>query len=373
MVSEAGKEMKTMGLYDFFYGKWKEAADEYTAKEMELVGQQARFLLINTLLIALATVAGTVIAILLMISGELSLGALGAVISLVSTLVSDVKELLSAATTIQMKKHDAAQFFDLMDLGRRDTGERHPRPVETLEMKDLRYRYPLTDRYALDGVDLTIRAGEKVAFVGENGAGKTTAVKLICGLLQPSEGSVAINATASGALDLTAWPQLMSVVSQSPVRYTTFTVGENVFLGDTAAPENPEEIRSALDFAGLAGLPEDLTLGKDVGGSDISGGQWQKLAIARAAYHSRDWIVLDEPTSNLDPLAENEIFQKYIDMAEGRTVIFVTHRISAAALAGRIVVFSGGRVVEDGTHQELLAQNGEYARLYREQAKWYDW
>ena len=113
-------------------------------------------------------------------------------------------------------------------------------------------------------------------------------------------------------------------------------------------------------------------LGKDVGGTDLSGGQWQKLAIARAMYRDRDFIILDEPTSNLDPLAETEVFQKYISLAQDRTVLFVTHRISVASLAGRIVVFKDGRIVEDGTHQQLISQNGEYARLYREQSKWYD-
>ena len=113
-------------------------------------------------------------------------------------------------------------------------------------------------------------------------------------------------------------------------------------------------------------------LGKDVGGRDISGGQWQKLSISRAYYRNRSIIVLDEPTSNLDPLAESEIFQKYIDLAGDRTVVFVTHRISVAALAQRIIVFDKGRIVGDGTHDELIKNNRVYARLYHEQSKWYD-
>lgn len=104
----------------------------------------------------------------------------------------------------------------------------------------------------------------------------------------------------------------------------------------------------------------------------MSGGQWQKLAIARAAYRNRDFIVLDEPTSNLDPLAETEVFKKYITLAKDKTVIFVTHRISVAALADRIVVFKGGKIRQDGSHDELIKQDGEYSRLYNEQAKWYD-
>jgi ATP-binding cassette subfamily B protein len=113
-------------------------------------------------------------------------------------------------------------------------------------------------------------------------------------------------------------------------------------------------------------------LGKDIGGTDLSGGQWQKLAVARAVYRNRDLIILDEPTSNLDPLAETDIFKKYIALSADKTVIFVTHRISVAALADRIIVFAGGKEVQDGSHADLIREEGEYGRLYREQAKWYN-
>lgn len=113
-------------------------------------------------------------------------------------------------------------------------------------------------------------------------------------------------------------------------------------------------------------------MGKDIGSTDLSGGQWQKIAIARAYYRNRDFIVLDEPTSNLDPLAEGEVFKKYIEMSKDKTVIMVTHRISVASLADRVVAFKDGMIVEDGVHGELLAAGGEYARLYSTQAQWYD-
>ncbi len=133
-----------------------------------------------------------------------------------------------------------------------------------------------------------------------------------------------------------------------------------------------EQIDTALAFAGLEGMDKTAALGKDIGGTDLSGGQWQKLAIARAYYRDRNLIVLDEPTSNLDPIAEAEVFRKYLAMTRGRTVIMVTHRISIAALADRIVVFKDGIIAEDGTHEDLLSRNGEYARLYSAQAEWYD-
>ncbi|HAH96393.1 MAG TPA: ABC transporter ATP-binding protein, partial [Firmicutes bacterium] len=172
----------------------------------------------------------------------------------------------------------------------------------------------------------------------------------------------------------------ISTVSQSPARYQTFTVADNVFLGDTLRPRDEACISQAIAFSGLFsgpngignGIAPDAILGKEIGGTDLSGGEWQKLAIARAAYRNRDFIILDEPTSNLDPLAEAEVFQKYLELTSDKTVIFVTHRISVAALAERIVVFDDGKIVEEGNHHELLAQGGKYATLYREQAKWYN-
>lgn len=308
----------------------------------------------------------------MMANNRISLSEASAVILLVQTLVSDTTQMLTSVVAFLGKSQEAQRFAELMAIPEQsDAGDR-PEGFESFYAQNLKYRYPLTEHYVLQGVDLSIHKGEKVAFVGENGAGKTTMVKLIAGLLQPSEGEFLVNGLPQEDLAPSARFAMQSTVSQSPARYTTFTVQENVFLGDTLHPENQQKIDQALAFAGLETLPKDEVLGKDVGGTDLSGGQWQKLAIARAMYRDRDFIILDEPTSNLDPLAETEVFQKYIGLAQDKTVLFVTHRISVASLAGRIVVFKDGRIVEDGTHHQLMAQNGEYARLYHEQSKWYD-
>ncbi|MGE5528975.1 MAG: ATP-binding cassette domain-containing protein, partial [Patescibacteria group bacterium] len=191
--------------------------------------------------------------------------------------------------------------------------------------------------------------------------GKTTFVKLLTGMLTPSSGMLSVRSSDD-------W----SAVMQEPVKYTTFTVSDNVFLGDTSRSRDDAAIDAALAFSNFDGANKDALLGKDIGGTELSGGQWQKLAIARAVYRNRDMIILDEPTGNLDPLAEAEIFRKYIELSADKTVIFVTHRINAATLANRIIVFKGGRVIEDGSPDALLASGGEYARLYQAQSQWYD-
>jgi ATP-binding cassette subfamily B protein len=304
--------------------------------------------------------------------GKISVGALGAVMSLVGTLVGDTKELFTGFATFLSKKNEAAQFYDLMELPEQKNTGADCGSFNAVEAKNLRYRYPLTDRYVLDGVNLVIRKGEKVAFVGENGMGKTTLAKLITGTLSPSDGELLINGVRDTGINSTKRCDGISAVAQDPSRYMTFTVGENVYLGDTLREIDHNKIDESLSFSGFDWRDKNMLLGKDIGGTDLSGGQWQKLAIARAAYRGRDFIILDEPTSNLDPLAEAEVFQKYIELSRDKTVIFITHRISVASLADRIIVFSDGRIAQDGNHSQLIEQGGEYARLYTEQAKWYN-
>ncbi len=371
LLSPAEKEIKTLGLHDFFYGKWKERADAYVIRQKKLIRNRALLQIVNSLFYNLAHVGGMVLAILLLAQGKLSLGAMSAVFAMTGTLITDSAQLIRAFGSFQAQKNRAAQFFDLMDL--KEDASREPEKVllHRAEAKGVKYRYPLTGRYTLKGVDFTLHPGEKVAFVGENGAGKSTFVKLLTGMLSPSEGRLLLNGKRTEDLHPESHFDAQSVVVQDPTHYETFTLYENVFLGETHRPYEEKTVQKALAFSGLASL-ENRLLGKYVGGTDLSGGQWQKLAIARAAYRNRDLIVLDEPTSNLDPLAETEIFKKYNSLAKDKTVIYVTHRISVAKLADRIIVFKNGKIEEDGTFDELMKLKGEFARLYEVQSQWYD-
>lgn len=372
ILRQGAKEVKTMGLFDFFFAKWKTEMDEYTAKEKRLYRNRTLIDMSNSFVTSCVSIGATVFAIVLMTAGRISVGALGACMSLVSTLLGDTKELIAGAATFIGKKNEAALFHDLMSLKDKTDEGADCGNFESIEAKELTYRYPLTEKLALDSVSILIRKGEKIAFVGENGAGKTTLVKLITATLSPSGGQLLVNGTPWEEVSFGSRYSGMSTVSQSPAKYTTFTVGDNVYLGDTGRPRDEEAIALAMGFADLDSLNPITSLGKETGGTDISGGQWQKLAIARAAYRDRGFIILDEPTSSLDPLAETQVFKQYIELARDKTVIFVTHRISVAALAQRIVVFDNGKIVEDGFHDQLLAAGGTYARLYREQSKWYN-
>lgn len=372
MLGPAAKEAKSLDLHGFFFDKWKCLNDEYAGRERKVQVRKAFLEVISNTVSALALAGGNVLAIILMTSGRITIGELGSVMVLVTTLISDTSILFSSAATFVSKKNEAGVFFDLMDIGEQRMDGAPLQGIQKIEARGLRYRYPLTNRYVLDGIDLAIGKGEKVALVGENGAGKTTFVKILSGMLRPSDGVLLVNGVPADAVGAAFRYAAMSAVFQDPARYNTFTVSDNVYLGDTGRPRDQAEIDSALASAGFEGAKCDAILGKDLGGTELSGGQWQKLAIARGWYRSRLFIILDEPTSNLDPLAEADVFRRYIEMSRDRTVMMVTHRISIASLCDRVVVFKDGKVVEDGTHDSLIALGGEYARLHAEQSRWYD-
>lgn len=372
MLSPANKEIKILGRFDFFYAKWKKCADTYTYNERKVIKHRTFLGIINSFIISILNIIGVIIAIMFFISGKITVGELGLILSLISVLVNDTENLFNAFSSFISKKNEASLFFTFMDMPNENSKGNAIDSICQITAKNIKYRYPHTSNYALNGIDFTISEGEKIAFVGENGAGKSTFVKLLLGMLNPSEGEVFINQESIDNILFTSRLSAQSVVSQNPTHYTTFSVKENIFLGDTENDCQDHRIQEAIDFADLTEIDTDAKLGRDIGGIELSGGQWQKVAIARAVYRNKNFIVLDEPTSNLDPKAESEIFTKYLQMTKDKTVIFVTHRVAVAALAERIVVFGDGKIIEDGTHKELIGKSGRYAELYHSQAQWYN-
>ena len=375
LLGKSAKEVKALNLFDFFFGKWKALADDYVVREKKNQINIFWLGMIGGVISNLSSVGASVFAVVLMTQGRLSIGALGAVLVLIGTLVGSTSQLFSSIANFISKKNESAQFFELIDLKEQMTSLYKSDtviPTELIEAKNVFYRYPLSDEYRIRNVNLSICKGEKVAFVGENGAGKTTFIKLLIGMLEASAGELLINGKTVGSSNPSSRYNSFSYVLQGPSRFNAFTIADNVFLGDVTRCRDEGRIDDALEFSEFDGPDKETLLGKDIGGTELSGGQWQKLSIARAHYRSREFVILDEPTSNLDPMAETDIFKKYIEITEGKTLIIVTHRISLAALADRIVVFKGGEIVEEGNHKILITKAGEYARLYSTQAQLYD-
>ncbi len=255
--------------------------------------------------------------------------------------------------------------------------EARPRPP-AVHFEGVSFTYPGGDSAVLDRVDLSLRPGERVALVGRNGAGKSTFAKLLLGLYQPTSGSIIVDGQMLAEIELSEWRRNVASVFQDYMRFE-LTVRENVGFGDLRRIDEPAHVEAATAMAGagdfVATLPNryETVLGRafDENGQDVSAGQWQRLASARAYFRDASVLVLDEPTAALDAKAEVEVYRRFRDMSQGKSVLLISHRLGSARLADRIVFLEGGRITEEGTHDELMSRGGQYSRLYSVQAEWY--
>ncbi|MBD2629078.1 ABC transporter ATP-binding protein [Trichormus variabilis] len=273
------------------------------------------------------------------------------------------------------------QFFNFLDsptpMPLSIPGEKIPTPIRSgITFENVDFHYP-DGRLALKDISFTLYPGQTVAIVGENGAGKTTLVKLLTRLYDPTTGRIIVDGIDLRDLNLEQWRQQIAGVFQDFGHYA-LTLGENIALGNLAALEQREILRYAVEKADIVKLVadfpsgEDTQLGKQFGGTELSGGQWQKLALARAFVRKEaQLLLLDEPTAALDPRSEYDLYFRFIELAEGKTTILITHRLASVRMADRILVLKDGHLIEDGTHQELLQRGGEYTALWNMQAEQY--
>ncbi|MDR2617379.1 MAG: ABC transporter ATP-binding protein/permease [Treponema sp.] len=323
---------------------------------------------------------GNALALLfLFLTGDLSIGLL---IALTLTIFSGLFDQLGGSTVVFQWSGYHIKTFEYYDkyfaLSEDTYGDDEELPEDcSIEFDNVRFTYPGTEREILKGLSFTVRSGEKVSIVGQNGEGKTTMVKLLLGLFQPASGEIRIGGKPLSAYSPEARRRLFGPVFQDFVKYS-ISLSENVGVGDVDRAASPEAVSEAMDkarvdFAGALKDGRDTLLGRDFeDGVDLSGGQWQRVAIARAFMGDKPVLILDEPTSQLDPMAESRIYSDFAGMAAGRTAIFITHRLGSTMITDRILVISEGRVVQSGSHAELIGQGGLYADMFNSQKQWYE-
>lgn len=313
-------------------------------------------------------------------AGAFGVGAVtqyvGAVTSLsggLGTLVSNAGDMRNNAAFLR----PVFEFFDIkndMYVGSLSTEKRSDHQYE-VELRDVSFKYPASESWALRHVSMSFRVGERLAAVGRNGSGKTTFIKLLCRLYDPTEGEILLNGIDIRKYDYADYMDIFSVVFQD-FRLFAFPLAQNVA---SKSVYDEERVRSCLCEAGfgerLKSLPKGigtcLYKAYDENGVDVSGGEAQKIAIARSLYKDAPFIILDEPTAALDPVAEYEIYTKFNEIVGGKTAIYISHRLSSCRFCDDIAVFEGGRVVQRGSHDELVEAEGKYRELWYAQAKYY--
>ena len=301
-------------------------------------------------------------------------GIVGSVAGFLHGVVGDVAKLNKRADKIAYYR----EFYDYPNKFNYGKGCELPTGAVTIELRDVWYKYDGAEDYTLKGINLTLQAGESLALVGVNGAGKTTLVKLICGFYRPTKGEILVNGKLIDEYNIHEYYTMISAVFQE-IRPVCFTMFEYVASADINRTTAREDAVTAMKLAGIWEKIESLENGIDThlmkgiydDGVDLSGGEMQKLVLARAIYKNGSVLILDEPTAALDPIAENNLYLQYRELTHGKTSIYISHRFASTRFCDRILLLGDGIIKESGTHDELMAQNGQYAYMFGVQAKYY--
>lgn len=383
MLTDAyAKEVRLFRLGPFFITRYLEAFQDMHQAMRHLRGKQARR---STNLVVLSTL-GNALAFYWVVQqafrGQLSSGSVLLFIQALAYIQQNLSLLVMSSTWLYEILLHMERLFNFLEskptMAICSPGKPVPRSIRLgINFDGVYFSYP-DGRYALKGISFTLYPGETVALVGENGAGKTTVVKLLARLYDPTAGTIWVDGENLKDLDLEAWRRQIAVVFQDFGRYA-LTLAENIALGDLKVLDDLERLRRANQRAGMAEIVEQFpegyqtSLGKQFGGTELSGGEWQKLALARAFVREEEaqLLILDEPTAALDPRSESEVYRRFAELAHGKTTLLITHRLASVRMADRILVLKNGHLLEEGTHEELLQRRGEYATLWSMQAQQY--
>lgn len=370
------KELRTMQTEDYIKDKWTIARDEVLEQDFAFDMKSTNVFLFCDLFRLLGFAASIALAVYFASRGIITVGQFAACISAFGGLQAMTEMIVGMVADQKMKADFVGDFYDFFDNPTETEGDKPFYQFENeIAVRNVCFAYPANDKEVLHDVSFTIKKGERVVIVGENGSGKTTLSKLIAGVYEPDSGEVAYDGENAKAFERASFYHHFSVISQDFVKYQ-LTLRENIGMSTPNQIHNDEKLLQSAKAADIEQIVRrvgglDTQLGREFDGVELSGGEWQKISIARGLNKDADIIILDEPTSALDPLVEYDILKKFIDLTEGKTSVIISHRVGLCRFADRIIVMQGGRVVGNGTHEELLGNNVEYGRIWNEQAKWY--
>src|SRR5246127_468237 len=379
---EAAKELKLFGLRDFLTGRFKALSDQVYDEDIALARRKFTAGSVLSMIGTAGYYTAYVYAVWRTVTGVFSFGTLTLLANAIREASSQLQQTFSTLSTIADQAlflTDLIAFFEMKPTIRSKANALPaPRPIQRgFEFRNVSFRYPGSSRLVLNGLNFHLRPGERVALIGENGEGKTTIVRLLPRLYDPAEGQVLLDGVDLREYDLEDLYREIGVIFQDFMRYE-MTARENIAVGKIDAAEDSTLLKSAAQKAMadevIRRLPAeyDQMLGRRFdGGVDLSGGEWQKVALARAYLRDAQLLVLDEPTAALDARSEYQVFQRFAELTSGKMALFISHRFSTVRMADRIVVLENGNIAEEGTHEKLTRMGGRYAEMFEMQAASY--
>ena len=379
---EAAKELKLFNLSNYLTDRFAALSERIYVENVDLSRRKLFWGGLLSMLGILGYYGSYAYVIWRAVNGQYSIGTFVFITAAIQQASSNLQQVFSTASGIADQAlflTDLIAFFDMKPtVQTKANALPAPRPVTRgFEFRNVSFAYPGTERRVLKDFNFSLRPGERIALIGENGQGKTTIVKLITRLYDPTEGQILLDGVDLREYDLDDLHKEIGVIFQDFMRYE-MTARENIAVGRIEIPHTEEEIEHAAQKSLAEGVVRKLGSGYDQmlgrrfeGGVDLSGGEWQKIALARAYLRDAQLLVLDEPTAALDAKSELEVFERFAELTTGKMALLISHRFSTVRMADRIVVLEGGRLVEEGTHQQLIALGQRYAQMFEMQAASY--